>query len=193
MFSEALVTSSVPIGLECCISSEPPGWYAVYTRSHFEKNVATALTEQGIENYLPVFSEVHEWKDRRRVVDVPVFPSYLFVRFADAPAARLRILRTNGVVRVLGLDMMAESVPDEQVEAIRRMLASSQRCYRQPAFREGVRVRVRRGPLQDLEGSLIRIKNQARLVVSINLLSQAIAMEIDVRDVEPVSGNLGAC
>ena len=163
-------------------------WYAVYTRSHFEKRVAARLAEKQVEHYLPAFQELHQWRDRQKSVEVPVFPSYLFVRLEDSPAERLRVLVTSGVVRILGPEIKAEPIPDSQIEAIRRMLTGSGgRCYRQPWLQAGTLVRVRRGPLKDLQGFLVRVKNQARLIISIDLLAQSVAAEVDVRDVEPVA------
>jgi transcription antitermination factor NusG len=163
-------------------------WYAVYTRPHFEKRVAARLAEKQVEHYLPAFHELHQWRDRQKSVEVPVFPSYLFVRLEDSPAERLRVLVTSGVVRILGPEIKAEPIPDSQIEAIRRMLTGSGgRCYRQPWLQAGTLVRVRRGPLKDLQGFLVRVKNQVRLIISIDLLAQSVAAEVDVRDVEPVA------
>jgi transcription antitermination factor NusG len=163
-------------------------WYAVYTRPNFEKRVAARLAEKQVEHYLPAFQELHQWQDRKKSVEVPVFPSYLFVRLVDRPADRLRVMVTSGVVRILGPEVKAEPVPDSQIEAIRRMLTcSGGRCYRQPWLQAGTLVRVRRGPLKDLQGFLVRVKNQARLIISIDLLAQSVAAEVDVRDVEPVA------
>jgi transcription termination/antitermination protein NusG len=164
-------------------------WYAVHTRCNAERRVAMSLAEKQVEHYLPVFSEVHKWKDRNKSVDVPIFSGYLFARFVDTPAERLRVLLTSGVLRVLGSEVRAEPVPDSQIEAIRRMLAGSGgQCFREPWLRTGKRVRVRRGPLKDVEGFLVRVKSQARLIISVDLLAQSVATEVDVNDVDPVDG-----
>jgi transcription antitermination factor NusG len=167
-------------------------WYAVYTRPNFEKRVAATLAEKQVEHYLPAFNELHQWQDRKKSVEVPVFPNYLFARLADSPADRLRVLVTSGVVRILGPELKAEPVPDSQIEAIRRMLTGTGgRCHRQPWLQAGTLVRVRRGPLQDLRGFLVRVKNQTRLIISIDLLAQSVATEVDVDDVEPVGAPHG--
>ena len=159
-------------------------WYAIHTRSNCEKRVSSILTETGIENYLPSFREVHQWKDRKQVVDVPVFPGYLFLRFEDSRTARLMIARTDGVVRILGPGEKIEAIPDEQIEGLRLILSGGAKCMAHPLLREGSWVRVKRGALKNLEGLLVRVKNQARLVLSINLLSQSVSTEVDARDVE---------
>jgi transcription antitermination factor NusG len=164
--------------------SGPPEWYAVHTRSNFERRIAAELAGKGIEAYLPAYAEVHQWKDRKQRVEIPLFPGYLFARFSDSPQSRLAVLQARGVARILGDAGAIEPVPSEQIEAVERMLASSARCCAHPYLREGARVRVRRGALANLEGILVRVKNEARLVISIPLLSQAAAVEIDIRNVE---------
>jgi transcription antitermination factor NusG len=159
-------------------------WYAVRTRSNFEKRVSTNLVEKGIESYLPVFREIHQWKDRRKIVEVPVFPGYLFTRMDDSLPTRHAVLRTDGAVSILGQGEKIEAVPDQQIESLRLLLGSNPRCLAHPLVREGAWVRVKRGSLKNLEGLLVRVKNQTRLVLSINLLSQSVSAEVDAGDVE---------
>jgi transcription antitermination factor NusG len=159
-------------------------WYAIHTRSNYEKRISSVFTEIGIENYLPSFREVHVWKDRKKVVEVPVFPGYLFLRIEDCSASRLQVARTEGVARILGPGEKIEAIPEEQIEGLRLLLSGGARCMAHPLLREGSRVRVKRGPLRNLEGLLARVKNQTRLVISISLLSQSVSTEVDARDVE---------
>jgi transcription antitermination factor NusG len=161
-----------------------PQWYAVQTRSRFEKVVEAEFQAKGINSYLPLLAEIHQWKDRKKRVEQPVFPGYVFARFVDDPWMQLRVLRTHGAVRILGGARSIEPIPDHQVENIRRVLLSTEKCFAHPFLQEGSRVRVKRGPLKDVEGLLIRIKNRTRLVLSINLLSQSVATEIDINDAE---------
>src|SRR3954464_1469647 len=77
-------------------------WYAIQTRSRFEKSVAEQLSVKEVEHYLPAFGEMHQWKDRKKFVTMPVFPGYVFVRFQDGGPARLDILKIPGAVRILG-------------------------------------------------------------------------------------------
>ena len=164
----------------------PLCWYAVHTRSNFEKRVADTLSEKGVPVYLPAIREIHRWKDRNKTVDRPLFPGYLFIRMVDADAGRLQVLRTSGTVRILGQGDALEPVPDLEVESVRRLLASDVRFALHPFLREGTCVRVIRGALQGVEGQLMRFKTGTRLVVSIQLLRQSIAAEVDARDVEPI-------
>jgi transcription termination/antitermination protein NusG len=160
-------------------------WYAIHTRSNFETRVATEFASKELDFYLPVFNQVHQWKDRKKAVRVPVFPGYLFVRFEDQSPARTRVLQTTGVVRILGSERTPEPVPDQEISFIQQMLQQGQ-CSCHPLLREGSRVQVRRGPLKGLQGRLVRIKSGARLVVSISILSQSVSTEIDAADVEPI-------
>ena len=161
-----------------------PHWFAVYTRSNFEKKVACELEARRVDSYLPLVEQVHQWKDRRKVVEMPVFPGYVFARFADEPWSRLNVLRALGVVRILGQGESIEPVPDGEVESIRRLLEAHVPCFAHPFLREGAWVRVKRGPLKDVEGLLVRVKSKTRLVLSVALLSQSVATEIDILDVE---------
>jgi transcription antitermination factor NusG len=159
-------------------------WYAIHTRSNCEKRISSALTETGIESYLPSFQETRQWKDRKKVLDVPIFPGYVFARFADSSASRIAVSRTDGVVRILGAGDRIEAVPEEEIEGLRLVLNNSDRCMAHPLLREGSWVRVRRGVLKNLEGLLVRVKNQTRLVLSVTLLSRSVSTEVDARDVE---------
>ena len=161
-------------------------WYAVRTRSKFEVKVRTRLFDKGVECYLPVLHETHRWKDRNKEIEVPVFPGYLFPRLVDSSESRLAVLRTEGVVGILGQRERIEPVPDAEIDALRRMLASNPRCLAHPFLQEGAWVRVKRGALKNVEGLLVRVKNQTRLVLSIALLSQSVSTEIDAQDVECV-------
>ena len=165
----------------------PAQWYAVQTRSRFEKAVREDLDRNRIENYLPVFHECHQWKDRRKVVEVPLFPGYVFVRFSrEANALRQRVLRTAGVVRILGSCGEMEPVPDYEVSALRALTMSGSHFTPHPFLREGSWVRVRKGALAGIEGRLVRVKSLTRLVLSVSLLSQSVSTEVDAHYVEPV-------
>ncbi|HKW98502.1 MAG TPA: UpxY family transcription antiterminator [Bryobacteraceae bacterium] len=176
----------------CCavetqfIPARVPYWYAVYTRSNFEKRVAAELESRGVQHFLPVIQEEHQWKDRKKAIDVPVFPGYVFARFANREEERLSVLRSNGVVRILGADGTIEAIPDTEIQSIQRLVKSGLPFYAYPFLREGTRVRITRGVLKDMEGTLVRFKNSARLVLSVNQLAQSIAFEVDTRDVEAI-------
>jgi transcription termination/antitermination protein NusG len=167
-----------------------PQWYAVHTRSKCEQSVAGELTAKGVECYLPTMRNIHRWKDRKKEISVPLFSGYVFTRIADDAASRLQVLRTNGAVRILGHGSEIEPVPDFEIESLKRLLESRAACFPHPFLREGSWVRVKYGPLEGVEGLLTRIKNSSRLVLSVQMLAQSVAAEIDAADVEVIK--LGA-
>jgi transcription antitermination factor NusG len=158
----------------------------VQIRSNFESCVAKEFQAKGFESYCPVFQELHRWADRKKMIDRPVFPGYVFVRIEATPQTSLSILQSKGVVRVLGTGGHPEPIPDSEIQPIRRMLEQGSQVMGYPFLQKGARVRVRRGALKGVEGVLVRMKNQARLVLSVSLLSQSIAAEVDVQNVEVI-------
>lgn len=177
---------SEPARLPCYNGEQPLRWYAVQTRSNFERRVARELAGKGLESFLAAVEEFHQWKDRRKRVELPLFPGYAFVRMEYSDETRLQVLRTNGTVRILGYGPEPEPIPDQEIGAIRTLIASKVPFLTQPFLREGAWVRVVRGPLRGVEGLLLQVKKQTRLVVSINLLSRSISTEIDMHDAEAV-------
>lgn len=173
-------------GLQLCGDVQPLDWHAVYTRSNLEKRAAAELISKGIEVYLPVFREVHRWKDRNKTVELPLFPGYVFVRTDETAQTQLRVLRTAGVVRFVGSSGTPERIPDAQIAAVQRLLMAGLPYSAHPFLREGARVIVKRGVLKGTRGFLLRNKNEARLILSIDLLSRAVATEIDIADVEVI-------
>lgn len=165
---------------------KPSRWYALHTRSHFEARVAGELHSKGLHTYLPAIEEIHQWKDRKKKLQVPLFPGYVFVQFPDIPKIKLTVLQTAGVVRILGHGNVIEYVPDEQIIAVHGLLAAKLPCSVHPFLKQGDWVRMRRGVLQGLEGFLVRVKNRSRLVISIPVLLQSVSAEVDARDAEPI-------
>jgi transcription antitermination factor NusG len=160
-------------------------WYAVHTRSNFEAQVAGQLASKGVENYLPAYEETRQWKDRKKKITVPLFSGYLFAYFSDTAEERVRVLATSGVAGILGWGGKLEPVQEEELAAVRNFLSARANCMPHPFLREGDWVRVKRGPLKGLEGYLVRSKNGSRLVISVSVVSQSVAAELDAADVEP--------
>jgi transcription antitermination factor NusG len=168
-----------------------PAWYAVQTGYRCEQRVAKGLTTKGLETYLPLLSETHQWKDRRKLVDVPAFSGYLFVHLEPNLRNRVKVLETHGVVRLLGGNHTPSPVDEVEIESLRRTLTSGVACDRcdvlaPGALAPGTMVKVKRGPLAGVQGRLVRIKNSFRLVVAISVFSQAISTELGLNDVEAV-------
>jgi len=160
-------------------------WYAVYTRHQHEKNVARVLESKGLEVFLPLYTAIHRWKDRNKRLLLPLFPCYLFVR--NPQELWQPILSTPGVHSVVGFSKRPATIPWVELEAIRRLVGSDLGAEPHPFLVCGARVRLRAGPLQGIEGLLLRKKTIWKLVVSIEMLQRAVAVEVDASIVEPVS------
>ena len=161
-----------------------PSWCAVYTRHQHEKTIGEMLKAKGFEVFLPLYESTRRWKDRRKVLSLPLFPCYVFVR--GAHERRLPVLTTPGVHMVISHGERIATVPEEEIEAIRRTVDGHFSVEPHPFLRCGERVRVIRGSLEGVEGILTRKKNLYRLVLSVDMLAQAVSVEIDAQDVVPV-------
>jgi transcription antitermination factor NusG len=162
----------------------PPGWYALFTRYQHEKAVAQALSSKGQEVYLPLHRSVRQWQDRTKQLWLPLFPGYVFLR--GAMDRQLQILTTPGVIHIVGWGGRLAIIPQGQIDAVRQLVASNFAVRAHPYLRRGDRVRLKAGALAGLEGILVRDRGVARLVVSIEMLGQSAAVEIDVANVERI-------
>ncbi|HEX3985487.1 MAG TPA: UpxY family transcription antiterminator [Acidobacteriaceae bacterium] len=163
---------------------EPAPWWALYTRHQHEKVVAEMLTAKGFEVFLPVYDSIRRWKDRRKILSLPLFPCYVFVR--GQPDRRLQVVSTPGVHMLLTRGEQIAMVPEDEIGAIRRAVEGSFRVEPHPFLKVGERVRVTRGSLAGVEGILVRKKNLYRLVLSVDMLAQSVGVEVDASDVEPI-------
>ena len=159
-------------------------WYALRTRSRHEKVVRDQLANQGIEPLLPTVKRLSQWKDRKKEIEVPLFSGYCFVRFASEQ--KLPVLKTIGVVDIVGASHCPEPIADEEIAALRTLMTSVLPYDSHPYLHEGMQVEVVRGPLQGVHGILLRKEKRHRLVLGVRLIQQAAAVEIDVADVAPV-------
>lgn len=177
-----------------------PRWYAVYTGARHEKSVAAQMRERRIRHFLPLYRSVHRWKDRRKVVELALFPSYLFVHMALNH--RVRVLEIPGVVHLVSGNGRPISMAEEEIEGLKRGTEDGVRMEPHPLLREGRRVRVRSGPMAGVEGIIVRERvrdkpqssegkssyqnSSTRLVITMEILMRAVAVEIDEADVEAI-------
>ena len=166
-------------------------WYAIQTRSRQEKAVTAQLQEKGISTFLPVSAQVHRWSDRSKTVEVPLFPGYTFVRLSPSIELCSIVLRTMGVVGFVGNHGRGLPIPDKEVEDIQALIASKLRVEPHPFIKCGDWVRVKCGPLEGIEGILVRKKNVCSLVLSVELLGRSAAVEVDSSIVERVANRNG--
>ena len=161
-------------------------WYAVLTRSRQEKVSASMLESFGIENFLPLTIERRQWSDRKQVVNVPLFPGYLFVRIPLLRDSQLRVLKVPGVVRFIGNHTGPQPIPAAEIESIQIVLSHRIECTPYPMPRIGDRVRIFRGVLTGIKGTLVRCGSDSKLVISVETVQQSIAIRVDRSDIEPV-------
>ncbi len=159
-------------------------WYALRTKSRHEKLVRDQLDKQGIEPLLPTVKRLSQWKDRRKEIEVPLFSGYCFVRFSQQEKALVQ--KTTGCVEIVGCGSRPEPIPDQEIDALRRLMTSVLPYDPHPYLHEGMKVEVIRGPLQGVYGILVRKDKRHRLVLGVHLIQQAAAVEIDVMDVVAV-------
>jgi transcription antitermination factor NusG len=155
-------------------------WYAIHTRSRHEKKVASLLETSRLEPYLPTRKLIKKWSDRRKLVEFPLFPGYLFVRIPLIE--KNRVLHTPGVVRLLG-HFAPEPVPDEQIASLKRFENHEVEVDPYLHLQPGRYVRVVRGPFKGCSGVLLRKKTRYRLVVNLKVIMQSVSVEIDASDV----------
>lgn len=177
--------------LSCSFLAGRLQWYALHTKSNFEKITASEVSAKGLESFLPVRAELHRWKDRKKTIETPLFPGYVFVRIADCDRSRLQVVRSTGAVRILGTGTWIEPIPDVEIDSIRTLIRSGIPFHAHSFLREGERVRVKWGPLEGVEGVLTRIKSENRLIMSVEMLSQSVAVQVDLDHVEAVRAMKG--
>jgi transcription antitermination factor NusG len=142
------------------------------------------LQERRISCFLPVYRSLRRWKDRRKELELVLFPGYVFVHLDLRD--RLRVLQLPGVVRFVSFNGHPAPLPDAEIEILSKGLASGIRAEPHPYLKVGNRVRVRSGPLAGAEGILARRKDKFRVVLSIDLIMRSVAVEVDEADIEPI-------
>ena len=183
--TESAARPQIAHGLRTLPDTAAP-WFALYTRSRFEKQVAEQIERKRLPVFLPLRMEVHRWQDRYQKVEVPMFRGYLFAQFAAESAERTAILRTVGVVRIVGFGQSFTEVPAEQIAALRRLADEHALLHPHRFLRVGQRVKIASGALAGVEGILVRVKKQDRLVVAVDAIRQAVAVELAGYEVIPV-------
>jgi transcription antitermination factor NusG len=161
-------------------------WYALYTRHQHEKMVNQVLSHKGFNTFLPLYATTHHWKDRTKALSLPLFPCYVFLK--GGIERRLQILTTPGIYGLVSSAGQPAAIPDIEIESIRRVVESGARVEAHPYLKCGNWVRVKCGPLTGIEGILVRKKNISRLVLSVEILGTAAAIEVAAFQVEAVKG-----
>jgi transcription antitermination factor NusG len=158
-------------------------WYAIWTRSRHEQVVHDQLQRKHVEAFLPTITKWSRWKDRKKKIDWPLFPGYCFARFDAADS--LPILKCTGVVNIVSFEGKPAPIPSYELDSIRVLVGSDLLFDPCPLIREGMMVEVVHGPLRGVVGRLMRKDPpKARLVLSVDLIGQAVSVEVDAADVK---------
>jgi len=191
--SEALVncmpcTGSLKSALETV--AENPCWYVAYTYPRHERAVADQLERKSVEAFLPTFTETSQWKDRRVKLELPLFPGYVFARITASE--RVKILSVPSVIRMLHYQGALAPVSEDEIDTIRQFLTQGAKLRPHRYLAVGDLVRVREGVFTGVQGIVVRENNGCRLVVSIGLIQQSVAMEVDAHSLEYVGPSSGS-
>lgn len=165
-------------------------WYALRVRSNFERKVCFHLQCRDVEVFLPTYKERRRWSDRVKVVERPLFPGYLFCRTQTKQGPV--VVTVPGVVGVVGNTGAPEPIPDGEIEAVQKMVASGEGLLPWPYLQVGQRVAIEHGALTGLEGVLLQVKSSFRVVVSIPLLQRSISAVVDRECIRPIGQAMGA-
>jgi transcription antitermination factor NusG len=163
------------------MTDQAVAWYAVWTRSRHEQVVREQIEQKGYEAFLPTIPKWSRWKDRKKKIDWPLFPGYCFARFD--PKDRLSILKCTGVVTIVSFDGEIAPIPENEIEGICTLVQSDLQYDPCPLIQEGEMVEVVHGPLKGVIGRLARKGAHARLILAVDLIGQAVSVEVDAADV----------
>jgi len=153
-------------------------WVAVQTWPRYEKKVAAELERKELEVFLPLLACQHKWSDRRQTVQLPLFPSYLFVRIPETVDRRVAVLRTNGVIHFVGARIMGTPIPEGEIESVRLLLERGISFQNHPFLNVGQRVRIRGSSLDGVEGILVAKNEDLSLVVTIQIIQRSLAIRV---------------
>ena len=173
--------------VESDVTMALPPWFALRVRPNYEKPVAAALRGKGFQEFLPLVRSRRQWSDRVKVMDLPLFPGYLFCRLNLEE--RMPLLTTPGFLYLVGVGKNPEPVDQSEIEAIQSVLRSGLPVTPWPSLMVGQKVRLKHGPLRGLEGVLTKIANQHRIYVAVTLLKRSISVEVAPEWIHPVNAS----
>ncbi len=160
-------------------------WYAVHVKSRHEFVALNELKEKNIEAFLPSAKRVSQWKDRKKVVEYPLFPGYLFARISPGPEEFLAVLRTRGVVTFISLEPGKPTpIVSEEITSLRLLVESGSEIDVYPHLKQGTRVRIKCGPLKNAEGILSKKENEYLFQVNVELLGRSVAIRMAAQEIE---------
>lgn len=165
---------------------DPALWFAIQTFPRHEKKVCGQLTTKGVDNYLPLVSRIHQWSDRRKQVEMPLFACYVFVHIPPSAEHRVQVLQIAGVLGFVGAGRQGLPIPDRQIESIRTLLQNKISLDPYPFLKIGQKVRIRGGSLDGIEGILVRRNGMKRLIISVETLERSLSVCVEGLAVEGI-------
>jgi transcription termination/antitermination protein NusG len=173
-----------PVNVTEPVNSPQSQWFALRVKSRFERIVSVAARNKGFEEFLPLYTSRHRWSDRTKTVEIPLFPGYVFCRLSVDH--RLPLLTIPGVVHFVGIGKVPMPIDDAEIMAVQAAVRAGLGTQPWPFLDVGQRVLLEGGPLAGLEGILVEVRKQQRLVVSVSLLRRSVAVEIEREWVRPL-------
>jgi transcription antitermination factor NusG len=174
---DTTLSGNLEVGEESRESNIAYPWFALQVRTRHERWVASHLEGSGFELFLPLYKCRKRWSDRVKESELPLFPGYLFCRMD--PQDRLPILKTPGVIQIVGFNHKPVPVDEVEISSLQRLVSSGVPNQPWPYIQVGEQVRIESGPLRGLEGRVVEFKGNHRLVLSITLLQRSVAVEMD--------------
>jgi transcription elongation factor/antiterminator RfaH len=172
------------------VSGLPKNWYALHTRSRFENVVLDGLARKEIEVFLPRITVRSKRVDRKKMIQVPLFPGYLFVKTSLDPYDHLDIVKTIGVVKMVGNRQGPVPISRESIESLKIMVQGNQEILTGSEFKQGDRVMVIIGPFAGVTGVFVRYRGKGRVLVNIEALGQYAAVDVSEDDIEVIHDDL---
>lgn len=151
-------------------------WYALYTRPNFEKRVESQLKQKGLHSYLPMRTEIRQWSDRKKRIQVPLFSCYVFVWVDEIE--RFLSLKPTGVVYMLSNQGKPSKIPIKEIQLVKMMLSNGFDPEPVDEFLYGENVEIISGPLQGIRGQFRKYRGKDRLIVSFDSIGHSVAIEI---------------
>jgi transcription antitermination factor NusG len=159
-------------------------WFALRVKPRHEKAVGACLAAKTLPQLVPLYKSTRRWSDRDKVVDLPLFPGYVFCHFGFAE--RLHVLQTPGVRGIVGSRSGPIPVREEEMTAITTIVTTEVQAEPTDFVYEGQRVSVARGPLKGVQGFLQEVRSKKRFVVSVFILQRSVAVEVDAASIVPL-------
>jgi transcription antitermination factor NusG len=157
-------------------------WYVFYTKPRFEKKIHEKLIAKGLESYLPLIKVWRQWSDRKKLIEEPLFRSYIFAHVNEK--GRLEVLQTEGIVRCVSFNGRIAIVPDEQIDYVKRIVEYKQDSLKvSDQIYKGTKVRVISGPLEGLEGFVEYVDEDKWVVFNVEAVNQAIRVKLSKEEV----------